>query len=102
MRVQGGVQVGRERFELVQEPGRVVRHRRVEAVGDRVEEPLRSLAASVVGFALFALQQRRTASAGRDPVVAPALPRKPAFTVGLGGIALFFGGLRGGSAHPSG
>ncbi|MFE2723023.1 MFS transporter [Kitasatospora sp. NPDC059327] len=54
-----------------------------------------SMAASAVGFALFALQQRRTAAAGREPLVTPGLLRKPAFTVGLGGIALFFGGLIG-------
>ncbi|MEV7962067.1 MFS transporter [Oerskovia paurometabola] len=54
-----------------------------------------SMAASVVGFGLFALQQRRTAAAGREPLVTPALLRKPAFTVGLGGIALFFAGLVG-------
>ncbi|NBE55171.1 MFS transporter [Streptomyces boluensis] len=53
------------------------------------------MAASVVGFGLFALQQRRTAAAGREPLVTPGLLRKPAFTVGLGGIALFFGGLIG-------
>ncbi|MGW4276725.1 MFS transporter [Streptomyces seoulensis] len=54
-----------------------------------------SMAASLIGFALFALQQRRTAAAGREPLVTPGLLRKPAFTVGLGGIALFFGGLIG-------
>ncbi|MFF4435198.1 MFS transporter [Streptomyces sp. NPDC001513] len=54
-----------------------------------------SMTASVIGFALFALQQRRTAAAGREPLVTPSLLRKPAFTVGLGGIALFFGGLIG-------
>ncbi|MEU7324609.1 MFS transporter [Streptomyces griseoviridis] len=53
------------------------------------------MAASVVGFGLFALQQRRAAAVGREPLVTPALLRKPAFTVGLGGIALFFGGLIG-------
>ncbi|MFJ4715522.1 MFS transporter [Streptomyces sp. NPDC088785] len=53
------------------------------------------LAASAIGFALFAVQQRRTAAAGREPLVTPGLLRKPAFTVGLGGIALFFGGLVG-------
>ncbi|MFE4453087.1 MFS transporter [Streptomyces sp. NPDC056796] len=53
------------------------------------------LAASTAGFALFALQQRRTSAAGREPLVTPGLLRKPAFTVGLGGIALFFGGLIG-------
>ncbi len=54
-----------------------------------------SMAASAIGFGLFALRQRRTAAAGREPLVSPALLRKPAFTVGLGGIALFFGGLIG-------
>lgn len=53
------------------------------------------MAASAVGFALFAVQQRRTAAAGRAALVTPGLLRKPAFTVGLGGIALFFGGLIG-------
>ncbi|QEU90951.1 MFS transporter [Streptomyces kanamyceticus] len=53
------------------------------------------MAASVVGFGLFTLQQRRTAAAGREPLVTPGLLRKPAFTIGLGGIALFFGGLIG-------
>ncbi|MEV7728639.1 MFS transporter [Streptomyces sp. NPDC087917] len=54
-----------------------------------------SMAASVIGFALFALQQRRTTAAGRPPLVTPGLLRKKAFTVGLGGIALFFSGLIG-------
>ncbi|MGW1996460.1 MFS transporter [Embleya sp. NPDC001921] len=53
------------------------------------------MAASVTGFALFAVQQRRTTAAGRQPLVTPGLLRKPAFTVGLAGIALFFGGLIG-------
>ncbi|MFK0193381.1 MFS transporter [Kitasatospora sp. NPDC090308] len=53
------------------------------------------MAASVAGFALFAVQQRRTAATGREPLITPGLLRKPAFTVGLGGIALFFGGLVG-------
>ncbi|MFE3071455.1 MFS transporter [Streptomyces sp. NPDC059247] len=53
------------------------------------------MAAAAAGFALFAVQQRRTAAAGREPLVTPGLLRKPAFTVGLGGIALFFGGLIG-------
>lgn len=55
-----------------------------------------SMAAAVIGFALFAVEQRRAAAAeGREPLVTPGLLRKPAFTVGLGGIALFFGGLVG-------
>ncbi|WNI20457.1 MFS transporter [Streptomyces sp. ITFR-16] len=53
------------------------------------------MGASAVGFCLFAVHQRRTAAAGREPLVTPGLLRKPAFTVGLGGIALFFGGLIG-------
>ncbi|MFE4213966.1 MFS transporter [Streptomyces sp. NPDC056844] len=53
------------------------------------------MAASALGFALFALQQRRRAAAGRQPLVTPGLLRKPAFAVGLGGIALFFAGLVG-------
>ncbi|MFE3517566.1 MFS transporter [Streptomyces sp. NPDC059166] len=54
-----------------------------------------SMAASVIGVALFAVQQRRASLTGREPLVTPGLLRKPAFTVGLGGIALFFGGLIG-------
>lgn len=53
------------------------------------------MAASAAGFALFAVQQRRTTAQGREPLVTTGLLRKPAFTVGLGGIALFFGGLIG-------
>ncbi|MCM1966450.1 MFS transporter [Streptomyces sp. G1] len=54
-----------------------------------------SMAASVIAFALFALRQRRAAAANRAPLVTPGLLRKPAFTVGLGAIALFFAGLVG-------
>ncbi|MEV5881756.1 hypothetical protein AB0L74_03325 [Streptomyces sp. NPDC052020] len=54
------------------------------------EESLRPCALPIYfGFGLFAPQQRRTAAAGREPLVTPRLLRKPAFTVGLGGIALF-------------
>lgn len=53
------------------------------------------VAASAVGFVMFALRQRRTVAAGREALVTPGLLRKPAFTVGLGGIALFFAGLVG-------
>lgn len=53
------------------------------------------MAGSVTGFGAFALRQRSTAAKGREPLVTPALLRKPAFTVGLGGIALFFAGLVG-------
>ncbi|MFB7590220.1 hypothetical protein [Streptomyces sp. NPDC056169] len=41
MAAHGGVPVDHERFELFQELGRVVRHRRVEAVGQRAEELVR-------------------------------------------------------------
>lgn len=50
------------------------------------------MAGSVLAFGLFALRQRRAAAAGRVPLITPGLLRKPAFTVGLGGIALFFAG----------
>ncbi len=53
------------------------------------------LAASVAGFGLFVIQQRRAASAGRVPLVTPSIFTRPAYTVGLGGIALFFAGLIG-------
>lgn len=54
-----------------------------------------SMAGSVLAFGLFALRQRSAAAAGRMPLITPGLLRKPAFTVGLGGIALFFAGLVG-------
>ncbi|MFJ6013434.1 MFS transporter [Streptomyces sp. NPDC092952] len=53
------------------------------------------MAAAAIGFVLFAVDQRRATAAGRTPLVTPGLLRKPAFTVGLGGIALFFSGLVG-------
>jgi hypothetical protein len=58
------------------------------------------VAASAAGCGLFAVQQRRgqqrrTTAAGREPLVTPGLLRGPAFAVGLGGIALFCGGLTG-------
>lgn len=49
-----------------------------------------SLAAAFVGFAVFAWQQRNTRARGRTPLVAPALFGRPAYTVGLAGIGLFF------------
>ncbi|MEU9801993.1 MFS transporter [Streptomyces sp. NPDC051000] len=54
-----------------------------------------SMAGSALSFALFGGRQKRAADGGRQPLVTPGLLRKPAFTVGLGGIALFFAGLVG-------
>ncbi len=54
-----------------------------------------SLAASVVGFGLFVLQQRRLARIGGVPLVTPTIFTRRAYTVGLDGIALFFAGLIG-------
>ena len=54
-----------------------------------------SIAASVAGFALFVLQLRRVSARGGVPLVTPSLFRKTAYTVGLGGIAIFFAGLVG-------
>ena len=54
-----------------------------------------SIAASIGGFALFAVQQRRLTARGGVPLVTPSLFRKTAYTVGLGGIAIFFAGLVG-------
>ena len=53
------------------------------------------IAASIAGFALFVLQQRRLSRRGGVPLVTPSLFRKTAYTVGLGGIAIFFAGLVG-------
>jgi len=54
-----------------------------------------SLAAAAVGFALFAVQQRRSAGRGGTPLVDPRIFAKRAYLTGLGGIALFFAGLTG-------
>jgi EmrB/QacA subfamily drug resistance transporter len=54
-----------------------------------------SIAAAVCGFGLFVVQQRRVSNRGGVPLVTPSLFRKTAYTVGLGGIALFFAGLVG-------
>lgn len=53
------------------------------------------LAAAVAGFGLFVLQQRRAVAAGTVPLVMPSIFTRAAFSVGLGGIALFFAGLIG-------
>ena len=49
-----------------------------------------SIAASLVGFYLFSVQQRASAKRGGTPLVTPSLLRKRQYLVGLGGIALFF------------
>ncbi|MER6763831.1 MULTISPECIES: MFS transporter [Amycolatopsis] len=54
-----------------------------------------SLSAAALGYAGFALWQRRTVRRGRAPLVTPSLFGKSAFTVGLVAVALFFGGLIG-------
>ncbi|ALG09845.1 MFS transporter [Kibdelosporangium phytohabitans] len=54
-----------------------------------------SLTAAALGYVVFALWQRRIVRLRRAPLVTPALFGKPAFTVGLVAVALFFGGLIG-------
>ncbi|WP_410604303.1 MFS transporter [Amycolatopsis sp. lyj-90] len=54
-----------------------------------------SLTVAALGYVAFALWQRRIARFGRAPLVTPALFGKPAFTVGLAAVALFFGGMIG-------
>ncbi|SFO86131.1 MFS transporter [Amycolatopsis rubida] len=54
-----------------------------------------SLGAAAIGYAGFALWQRRTVRRGRAPLVTPSLFGKSAFTAGLAAVALFFGGLIG-------
>lgn len=54
-----------------------------------------SIAAGLVGFVLFAVQQRRSNAAGRTPLVVPTIFSQPAYTLGLFGIALFFSALIG-------
>ncbi|WP_285727028.1 MFS transporter [Psychromicrobium xiongbiense] len=52
-------------------------------------------AAGFVGFVLFAWQQSRVTALGGVPLVVPGIFTKPAYTLGLVGIALFFSGLIG-------
>lgn len=54
-----------------------------------------SLGAAVIGFVAFVFRERSAARTGHTPLVTPALFARPAYTVGLGGIALFFAGLVG-------
>ncbi len=53
------------------------------------------IAASAIGFTVFVLQQRALSARGGIPLITPSLFRKPAYTLGLGGIAIFFAGLVG-------
>ncbi|THG30127.1 MFS transporter [Naasia lichenicola] len=53
------------------------------------------IAASVIGFTVFVFQQRALSARGGIPLITPSLFRKPAYTLGLGGIAIFFAGLVG-------
>ncbi len=53
------------------------------------------MATSVILFGLFVMQQRRVSARGGVPLVVPSLFRKTAYTVGLGGIFLFFAGIVG-------
>lgn len=54
-----------------------------------------SLAAAVAGLVGFVAQQRRATGRGAVPLVQPGIFGGLAFSVGLGGIALFFTGLIG-------
>ncbi len=53
------------------------------------------LVAGVAGFVLFVVQQRMRAARGRMPLVTPSLFSKIHYSVGLGGIALYFAGFIG-------
>ncbi|HEY0240717.1 MAG TPA: DHA2 family efflux MFS transporter permease subunit [Friedmanniella sp.] len=53
------------------------------------------LAAGLLGYGLFVLQQRRLLAHGRTPLVLPSIFTRRSYTVGLAGIALFFAGLVG-------
>lgn len=53
------------------------------------------IAAGLLGFVLFAWQQQRLTARGGVPLVVAAIFKKPAYTLGLVGIALFFSGLIG-------
>jgi EmrB/QacA subfamily drug resistance transporter len=54
-----------------------------------------SIATGLAGFVLFAFQQRWAGSRGITPLVVPMLFTRPAYTLGLAGIALFFTALIG-------
>lgn len=54
-----------------------------------------SLAVSIAGFVLFAFQQRWISKIKLAPLINPTILTKPAYTVGLLGMALFFAGVTG-------
>lgn len=54
-----------------------------------------AMAAGITGFVVFARQQRATSAGGRTPLVVPGIFTRPAYTLGLAGIALFFSALIG-------
>ena len=54
-----------------------------------------SMAVSLALFYIFVLLERRSVAHGETPLVEPSLFKKPAFTFGLAGIALYFGALVG-------
>lgn len=54
-----------------------------------------SVAVSIVGFILFAFQQRWISKTKLAPLINPTILTKPAFTVGLIGMSLFFAGVTG-------
>ena len=54
-----------------------------------------SITAGLVGFVGFARQQRAASARGRTPLVVPGIFARPAYTLGLVGIALFFSALIG-------
>lgn len=54
-----------------------------------------SIAAGLGGFVLFAWQQQAASARGRTPLVVPGIFSRPAYTLGLAGIALFFSALIG-------
>lgn len=53
------------------------------------------LVGSAVGFGIFVLQQRASMRRGGTPLIDPGIFTKRAYSVGIGGIALFFAGLVG-------
>jgi len=54
-----------------------------------------SLAVSIAGFVLFAFQQRWISKTKMAPLINPTILTKPAYTVGLLGMALFFAAVTG-------
>ncbi|WP_208760054.1 MFS transporter [Paenarthrobacter nitroguajacolicus] len=54
-----------------------------------------SIAAGLIGFRVFAWQQRAASRRGRTPLVIPGIFSRRAYTLGLAGIALYFSALIG-------